>query len=207
MNRSLAFAALSLALAIVPQVADCAVSANLADMPAGIYVIDRTHASVTAKLTHMGFSSYTFRFLRFDGSYTFDPANPAASKLKVTIDPASIDTVTGDDAFGKTFDAELAGDGWLETGKFPTASFVSTAIDVGDGHKGKVAGDLTLHGVTKSIVVTMDMTGTGQGMQGETRIGFQTSFTVHREDYDMNTMPGAAGDDVKIMVALEAIKQ
>ena len=140
MARPFAYAALAAALSTAPAAlaAPGVKSTSPADLPAGNYVLDKTHAVLTAKLSHMGFSNYTLRFTKLDASFTYDPKAPEASKISVTVDPASIDTSTGADAFGLKFNKELAGDGWLETAKYPTITFVSTKVDVGDGKTGKV---------------------------------------------------------------------
>jgi polyisoprenoid-binding protein YceI len=209
MARRFVYAALCLALGAAPQAAcSAAPSTKIADMKAGVYAIEKTHATITAKLSHMGFSHYTFRFLRFDGSYVFDPRNPAASRLKVTIDPASIDTATGDDAFGRKFGAQLAGDGWLETAKYPSATFVSTAVDIGDGHRGKVTGDLTLHGVTKPVVLDVTFNGSGPGMPpGAFKSGFSATGVIKRSAFGVTQLIPGVGDEVTLNIEVEFVRQ
>src|SRR5579864_6595234 len=68
-------------------------------VPAGSYVLDKKHASLTVKIVHMGFSHYTLRFNGLDGSFTYDPANWQSTKLTFTVDPKSVDT--NDGAFNK----------------------------------------------------------------------------------------------------------
>ena len=199
--------ALCIGLAVALTSACQAYSAKIADMPAGTYVVEKTHASITAKVMHEDFSNYTFRFLRFDGAFNFDPARPSASKLRVTIDPASIDTATGDDNFGRVFDAMLAGDGWLETKKFPTATFVSTAIDTGDGHRGKVVGNLTLHGVTKPVVLDVTFNGSGPGMPlGTFKSGFSATTNIRRSDFGVTKFLPGVGDEVTLIIEIEFAK-
>lgn len=208
MIRHLLRLALCIGLAVAPASACHAYSDKIADMPAGVYVIDKAHASITAKVMHEDFSNYTFRFLRFDGSFNFDPAKPTASKLRVTIDPASIDTATGGDNFGKMFDAMLAGDGWLETAKFPTATFVSTAIDIGDGHRGKVVGDLTLHGVTKPVVLEVTFNGSGPALPpGTLKSGFSATTVIKRSDFGVTKFIPGVGDNVTLNIEIEFNKQ
>jgi hypothetical protein len=100
-----------------------AFSNDPARAPAGAYELDKRHASVTAKVSHFGFSNYTFLFRDLDATLQYDPRNLAASKITFTVDPKSIDTGLPD------FDKELAGDDWL--GSTP-ARFVSTGPP-GDG--------------------------------------------------------------------------
>jgi polyisoprenoid-binding protein YceI len=183
-------------------------STKPADLPAGNYGLDKTHASLTAKLTHMGFSHYTLRFTKLDASFIYDPKSPEAAKISVTVDPASIDTATGADAFGLKFNKELAGDGWLEAGKYPTITFVSTSVDVGDGHTGKVTGDLTFHGVTKPVVLDVTFNGVGGGFAPfSVKTGFSASTLIKRSDYGVSKYVPLVGDDVTLNIDVEFDKK
>lgn len=209
-SRKFAYAALAAALFTAPAAlaGPGASSIDPAKMPAGRYVLDKTHASLSAKLLHMGFSNYTLRFNKLDAEYRYDPAQPAAAKLTVTVDPASIDTATGADAFGLKFNKELAGDGWLEAAKYPTITFVSTAIDVGDGQHGKVTGDLTLHGVTKPVVLDVTFNGVGAGMIPlTTRAGFSAMTTIKRSDFGVSKYVPLVSDDVTLNIEVEFDKK
>jgi len=177
------------------------VLATAATAGADTYTLDPVHSTGVFSIQHLH-AGYVWGLIgEPTGTIEYDAADPSKVSFTVSVSLDHLDTQNA------RRDADLKGPDWFNAKQFPTIDFKSTSVKKTGDAQYEVTGDLTLHGVTKSIVVTMDMTGTGQGMQGETRIGFQTSFTVHREDYDMNTMPGAAGDDVKIMVALEAIKQ
>jgi polyisoprenoid-binding protein YceI len=164
--------------------------------PAGTYHLDKKHASVTLKLSHMGLSYYTMRFDGIDAAYTYDPANPAASKIRVTIDPKSIDT---DNA---PFNAEIA-DQFLEAGKYPTITFVSTAVHPGAGGKGEVVGDLTFHGVTRPVVLDVVFNGTGLGMMHEQRMGFSGVTTIKRSDFGVTKYVPLVGDEVTVLIETE----
>src|SRR5579875_2569333 len=164
--------------------------------PAGTYRLDPKHASVTLKLSHMGLSYYTMRFDKIDASYSYDPANPAGSRITVTIDPASIDTDN------PPFNKEIA-DQFLEAGKYPTIRFTSTAIHANAGDKGEVVGDLTFHGVTKPVTLDVIFNGTGKGMTGEQRMGFSGVATVHRSDFGVTKYVPLVGDDVTVLIETE----
>ncbi len=210
MFRPLASAALAVALFAAPaaMAAPGVTSTKPADLPAGHYVLDKTHASVVAKLSHMGFSNYQFRFTKVDAHFDYDPKNPAASKISVTIDPASIDTSTGPDAFGVKFNQELAGDGWLEANKFPTATFVSTKVEPGAAQTGKVYGDFTLHGVTKPIVLDVTFNGVGSGfVPGSVKTGFSASTTIKRSEFGVSKYVPLVGDDVQLNIEVEFDKK
>jgi polyisoprenoid-binding protein YceI len=210
MYRPFAYAALAATLLTAPAAfaAPGASSTEPAKMPAGHYVLDKTHASVTAKLKHMGFSNYTLRFTKVDAEFHYDPKAPEATKINVTVDPASLDTATGADAFGLKFNKELTGDGWLEAAKYPTITFVSTAINVGDGQHGSVTGDLTVHGVTKPVTLDVIFNGSGSGMIPlTTRAGFSASTTFKRSDFGVSKYVPLIADDVTLNIEVEFEKK
>ena len=122
MRRRLALMALILAL---PVAAAAAPSHDVADLGGGSYALDKQHASVTAKVMHMGVSIYTARFNTFDGSFTYDPARPEAARVQASVDAGSMDV--GADYSGKFAEEFLA------ASKYPKITFVSTAIQKGPG--------------------------------------------------------------------------
>lgn len=153
-------------------------TAEAALAPAGSYKVDAGHAAVVARVSHIGYSMSVFRFDTLDGTLTWDPANPAASKLSATVQTASIATPV------KGFSAELAGKAYLDSATFPTATFVSTAFRQTDATHGKVDGTFTLKG--KSAPVTFDVTlvGAGPGF-GKPRIGVTARGWIKPQDHDM----------------------
>ena len=129
--------------------------------PAGKYVIDPKHTGLVARVPHMGFSYSVFRFQTVAGALAWDPANPAADKLEVTVDPKSITTAPVDG-----FSDELSGEKFLNAAKFPTFTFVSTGFHPEGATHGKVDGDLTVMGVTRHVVFDVDLVGAGKGFRG-----------------------------------------
>lgn len=177
-------------------------STQVSDIPAGSYVSDQAHTSVTAKISHLGFSSYTLRFDKVDAQFKFDPAAPEMSHVTVSIDPASIDTGS------KSLDRQLAGKDWFDAEGFPKATFVSDKIDLGDGRNGTVSGLLTLHGVTKPVVLTTTFNGVGVGMVPlVTRVGFSANATIKRSDFGLDRFEGAVGDEVQLWIEVELTKK
>lgn len=168
---------------------------------ADTYQVDPVHSTTIFSIQHFN-SGYVWGFIGGPtGTFDYDPADP--SKLAFTIS-ASLDNL---DTQNARRDSDLKGPDWFNAKQFPTIDFKSTAVNKTGDNTYDVTGDLSLHGVTKSVTVKMEMTGTGTGMRNDTRTGFQGNFTIHREDFDMNAMSGPVGDDVKIIVALEGIKQ
>jgi polyisoprenoid-binding protein YceI len=172
-----------------------------AKVPAGTYVLDKRHASLTVKIVHMGFSHYTMRFNGLDGSFTYDPANWQATKATFTVDPKSVDT---DDA---AFNKQIAG--YFEADKYPTISFVSTNIQGQDG-KGTMTGDLTFHGVTKPVTLDVTFAGAGHGVAPiGTRLGFSGSTQIKRSDFGLSNfvLNQFTGDDVDVIFEVEFEKK
>jgi polyisoprenoid-binding protein YceI len=129
--------------------------------PAGKYAIDAKHTGLIARVPHMGFSYSIFRFQGVAGTLAWDPANPAADKLNVTVDAKSI--VTGP---VEGFSDELTNDKFLNAAKFPAMTFASTAFHPASPTHGTVEGDLTVMGVARHVVFDVDLVGAGKGFKG-----------------------------------------
>jgi polyisoprenoid-binding protein YceI len=124
--------------------------------PAGKYAIDPKHTALIARIPHLGFSYSMFRFQSVDGKLSWDPANPGADSLSVSVDPKSITT-----APVEGFSGEIASK-YLKAAQFPTATFTSTAFHAEGPTRGKVDGDLTIAGVTKHVVFDVELVGAGK---------------------------------------------
>jgi polyisoprenoid-binding protein YceI len=129
--------------------------------PAGKYAIDPKHTGLVARVPHLGFSYSIFRFQTVAGTLAWDPANPAADKLNVTVDAKSITT-----APVEGFSDELTNDKFLNAAKFPQMTFVSTAFHPSSATHGTVEGDLTVMGVTRHVTFDVDLVGAGKGFRG-----------------------------------------
>jgi polyisoprenoid-binding protein YceI len=173
-------------------------AADLAKAEAGRYAIDKSHAKIVFAIDHLGFSTYYGFFTDLEGNLQLDPAAPAKSGLTVTINVANV--VTTD----RTLDAKLKSDTFFDVGKFPKATFKSTSIEVtGDG-TGKLTGDLTLHGVTKPVV--LDVTFNGGGTPPMTQlyvVGFNATTTLKRSDFGVTNFIPFVGDEVKLLISCE----
>ena len=167
-------------------------------IPAGTYVLDRRHASLIARIPHMGgFSRYTLRFTGLSGDFTIlDPANWRATSITITVDPRSADT--GDAGFNK----DIAG--FLGAEKHPAITFVSTGVTGGENGEGQVTGDLTLNGVTKPVTLNVAFNGVGPGLLGAgTRLGFSGGTRIKRSDFHATAVSNWAGDDVDLSFEIE----
>ena len=167
---------------------------NAALATAGDYVLDASHTSVIARVSHIGYSYSTFRFGKAEGRLTWDPAVPARSKLTVSVDTASIATpVDG-------FAAKLAGDDFLKSAAFPQATFVSSAFRRTSPTTGKVEGQLTFLGQTRPLTFDVELVGAGAGFGGKPRLGVTGRATLRPTDFGM--APGMR-DPVELVIDAE----
>lgn len=200
-------AACSIVLAAGPAVAQGAAQ-PAPQPPAGRYYMDRAHTSVVFRVNHMGFSHYTARFSHVDGGLQFDPQNPTAMRVEATIDPTSLEL----NAPPAGFLAQLMGKGWFEAGQFPQIAFRSTKVELSGPHAAKVTGDLTLHGVTRPVVLDVTYNGgypPNAFDPGGARVGFSAHGVLKRSDFGISTgipAPGSSmgvSDDVDLAIETE----
>jgi polyisoprenoid-binding protein YceI len=167
-----------------------------AELPAGAYSLDKKHASIVAKVLHMGVSFYTVRFDTFDASFTYDPANPSGAKVKASVDATSLDVGA---PYGRRF-----ADEFLDATKNPVVSFVSTQIvPAADGRTGTMTGELTLHGVTKRAAFNVTFVGVGHGLFGGVITGFSAVGRIKRSDFGSTFLLNLVGDDTEIDIDTE----
>lgn len=165
------------------------------------YVIDTkgAHASVNFKVSHLGYSFIKGRFNQFDGQFSFDPANVAASKVTVNVDTTSLDSNHAER------DKHIRSSDFIDASKFSTATFTSTSVvDKGDG-KLAVNGDLNLHGVTKPITIDAEFIGAGKDPWGGERAGFYGTTRLELADFDIQVMGDSSYVDMELHV--EGVKQ
>ena len=169
-------------------------TANAAD-----YVVDDkgAHAAINFKVKHLGYSWLTGRFNVFDGKFSYDEKNVAASKITVNIDPNSIDSNHAER------DKHLRSGDFLDVSKFKTAKFESTKIvDKGNG-KLAITGDFTMHGITKSIVIDAEKIGAGDDPWGGYRAGFSGTTKIAMKDFGFKMDFG----EVLLDLHIEGIRQ
>ena len=167
------------------------------------YIIDTkgAHAFVNFKIKHLGYSWLHGRFNTFDGEFNYDAEKPNASQIMVNIDTTSLDSNHAER------DKHLRGKDFLNVDKYPTATFKSTNITFNDDNSGKVTGDFTLHGVTKSITFEIDKIGEGQDPWGGYRVGFEGETSLKLSDYGINYNLGPASTHVDIGLFIEGIRK
>jgi polyisoprenoid-binding protein YceI len=166
-----------------------------AAVTAGSYNIDPRHSQVLFTVNHMGFSEYTGQFTNPTGTLTIDPKNPSAAKVDVTFPIDKVSTTVPD------LDAHLKTKDFFDVASFPTAHFVSTKVEV-SGNSAKITGDLTMHGVTKPVVLEARFVGAGPAPMGpkKTNVGFAATGTIKRSEFGISTYVPMVSDDVKIVI-------
>lgn len=175
------------------------------DMPAGVYEVDKTHASLTWKVSHVGLSNYTARFTSFDAQIKFDPTDVTKSTVIAKIDPTTLETdfvPTEKKDFNKVLQSD---EKWFDAAKFPTITFTSTKIEKTGDSTGKIHGDLTLLGVTKPVVLDAVFNGAyvEQPFNKKPTLGFSAKTTITRSDWGMSTYAPMIGDKVDIIIEAE----
>ena len=191
---SLAIAAAGLALSALSFAAPAAA-------PAGNYKIDSVHSGAFFEIGHMGgVSRFMGRFNDIAGELVVDA--PEKSKINVTVKTESVDT--NHEGLNK----HLKSPDFFNAVQFPTLSFVSSAVTLNGSGEGTVAGNLTLHGVTKPVTFKLKEIGAGPGPRGDSRVGYTASTTIKRSDFGIAYgIPKAATDEVDLRINIEAIKQ
>ncbi len=166
---------------------------------AATYTIDPTHSQVVFVYNHFGFSNITGRFDTFEGTFEFDPADPAASRIDVQIPIASITTGV------EKLDQHLQAEDLFNVAEFPTARFVSTKVTAAGENALTLDGDLTIRGVTKptSFNVTINKIGE-HPMRKLPAAGFDATATIKRSDFGLGLYAPAVGDEVKLSLTVEA---
>lgn len=165
--------------------------------PTGTYALETRHSQLLFAIPHLGIADYYGRFDKLSGSLTFNSGAPEKSQVSVTIDMTSVDTPSHE------LIGELIGQNVFNTSQFPTATFKSTAIEKTGPNSGKITGDLTLHGVTKSVTLDATFGGVTQDpFSGADDLGFQATATIKRTDFGITGMvwEGIVGDDVKLII-------
>jgi polyisoprenoid-binding protein YceI len=170
-----------------------ATSARAAD-----YTIDPNHTHIVFMVNHLGFANMIGLFTDMAGTFSFDPVNIGASKVKVTIKTNSLST-----QFGPR-DTDLKGADWFNVTEFPEMTFTGASYSQTDDHTGTVTGNLTLLGVTKPV--TLNVTFNKAGLRASDKkqaAGFSATGKIKRSDFGMKTFIPYIGDDVSLIIETE----
>lgn len=171
------------------------------DLMPGDYVIDVAHSHVYFFVSHLGVSRFMGRFDDIRGTFVLGQ-KAADSAVSVTVPIASINTKH------QKLEDHLKSADFFDAAQFPTMSFESTRVRWNNRGDGVLAGNLTIHGVTRPVEFALKVTGAGKGPRGDTRAGFEANLTVNRSDFGMTYgLPRVVGDTVEIALSIEGIRQ
>ena len=169
-------------------------SASAADT----FVLDPTHTAITWDISHFGFSHPSGKFMSVDGAVVLDEKNPQNSSVNVTIALAEMNT-------GVTkLDEHLKSKDFFDLEHFPTAKYVSSKVNVTSPNTATVDGELTLHGVTKPVTLSVKLNKLAENFFKKQTAGFTATTTLKRSDFGMNTYLPGLGDEITIAIESEA---
>ena len=166
-----------------------------------IFKVDPVHSAITFQIKHLGISYVQGRFNNAAGTITFDKKKPENSSTEISVKVADIDT------FNTDRDKHLKSEEFFNAEKYPVISFGSETFKKVSEDIYEVGGRLTFHGVTRPLTVEVRHIGSGYDPWGGFRAGFETVFTIKRSDFGMTHMLGGVGDEVKLTVNIEGIRQ
>jgi len=160
--------------------------------------IDPMHSSAQFSVRHLGVSTVRGAFTKVSGSAKYDAADPSKGSLDATIEASSVDTRV------EMRDNDLRSPNFLDVQKYPTITFHSKQTKAAGTGKLQITGDLTIHGVTKEVVLDVDGPTTAiKDPWGNQRIGASAATKINRKDFGVNGAPGVVGDEITITIDAE----
>jgi polyisoprenoid-binding protein YceI len=168
---------------------------------AATWQIDPNHSSAQFSVRHLGVSTVRGAFTKVSGSAKHDPTDPSKTSLDASIDASSVDTRV------EMRDNDLRSPNFLEVQKYPTITFHSKQTKAAGAGKLQITGDLTIHGVTKEVVLDVD--GPSAPIKdpwGNQRIGASAAIKINRKDFGVNGASGVVGDEITITIDAELIQ-
>ncbi|MGH8159862.1 MAG: YceI family protein [Rhodanobacter sp.] len=162
------------------------------------YKLDPNHTMVLFSWNHFGYSNPTADFGLGKGTLVFDEQHPAQSSVEVTLPLANLDTHV------PALDKHLKEADFFNADQYPTVTFKSTKVQPLGGHKFKVTGDLTVHGVTKPVVLDATLNKVGPNPMTKTQaIGFDATTSLKRSDFGIGAYVPNVSDEISIRITTE----
>lgn len=171
------------------------------------WVIDSAHTEVNFTVRHMMISNVRGQFQRLNGVVEFDEAKPAATRVDVQIEAASVNTKD------EKRDAHLKSPDFFAADRYPYLTFKSKRVEVKDASHARLIGDLTIRDVTKEVALDVEYNGSAKSPWGTVSAGFSARTTIKRKDWNLNwnvaleTGGWLVGDDIHIAIELEVVQQ
>jgi polyisoprenoid-binding protein YceI len=167
-----------------------------------VWKLDPPHSSAQFSARHLGISTVRGAFTKVTGTVQYDPARVEKTSIQATLQTASVDTRF------EMRDRELRGENFLDVQKYPAITFASKSVETAGSGKLKITGDLTIHGVTKEVV--LDAEGPSQVLtdpSGNKRMGASATTKIRRSDFGIAGLPDIVGDEISITLDVEMIKE
>jgi polyisoprenoid-binding protein YceI len=189
---------LAAALLVAAPAAQAQMTTTPAAVQAGTYKLDPAHGKITWSITHFGFSTYVGQFAHVDATLKVDPKALGATALDVTVDNNSLGTLNA------ALDTHLKSKEFLDVAAFPTATFHATKVTSTGEKTADIAGNLTLHGVTKPVVVhaTFNQAGVNP-LDKKYELGFAGSAEILRSEFGIKSYLPAISDKVTLTIEAE----
>jgi len=168
---------------------------------AGTWKIDPMHSTAQFSVRHLGISTVRGAFTKVSGTANYDAADPAKTSLDASIEAASVDTRV------EMRDNDLRSPNFLDAQKYPTITFHSKQVKATGAGKLQITGDLTIHGVTKEVVLDVD--GPSAAVKdpwGNQRIGASATTKINRMDFEVKGAPVVVADEINITIDVELIQ-
>jgi polyisoprenoid-binding protein YceI len=166
------------------------------------YRVDPVHSFIIFRVKHLNTGFAYGRFNSFSGTIVVDEKNPANSSIELEIDANSVDTGNNQR------DDHLRNPDFFNARQFPKITFKSTRVRKLNDTTVEVQGNLTMRGVTRPITARVTFTGKGRNQRGQEIIGFETTFTIRRSQFNINYgLNGGLDDEVRVTFAVEGIRQ
>lgn len=166
----------------------------------GVYKSDTSHAYITFSYDHQGYSRPWLRWRSWSGDLTWNPAAPEQSSVTAVINVASIDSGVDE------FDEHLKSADFFEAEKYPQITFNSTSVTIDGPATAKVAGDLTIKGVTKPVTLDVKINrAADDNFAKGYKLGFSGKTAIKRSDFGVDKYTPFVGDDVEIVVEAEFV--
>ena len=165
------------------------------------FVIDNLHTFPRFSYNHLGYSTQLSRFNKTSGKVTYDKA-AKTGEVDITIDMKSVDTGSS------LFNEHIQGEDFLDTAKHPTATFKSTKVIFKGDKPAKIQGNLTIKGITKPVMLTVtSFQAMPHPMQKKDAIGANAYTTIKRSDFNAGKYAPNVGNEVRIDIAIEAVRE
>lgn len=171
-------------------------------LPAETYEIDTAHSTLNFRAKRMGIVYVYGAFRDITGTIELPGDDLVAGSISLTVKTASVDSGN------ERRDNHLRSPDFLNSTELPEMTFKSKRVEAGEAGVFNVVGDLSLHGITKEVIVPVGQVGSGKDPRsGASLIGFDGSFTLQRSDFGMSFMVGPISDDIDIRIAIQAVSR